>query len=110
MCQEQLRHWELLAHFAIRGTNLSETHFSSKKYFNSTVCYRFIKVIRSESPGNNAQPCVTTQLYQGSAEPGGMLLGCCWDAGAVLPSAAATSCLCYPWGPAGPTTGAAPPG
>lgn len=53
---------ELLARFAIHGTNLSEIHFRRKNIFNSTVCNHLIKVIRSESPRNNVQRCVTAEL------------------------------------------------
>ena len=64
---------ELLARFAIHGTNLSEIHFRRKNIFNSTVCNHLIKVIRSESPRNNVQRCVTAELaaaLSGQPRPG----------------------------------------
>lgn len=36
--------------------------FVEKNIFNSTVCNHLIKVIRSESPRNNVQRCVTAEL------------------------------------------------
>lgn len=64
---------ELLTRFAIHGTNLSEIHFLRKNIFNSTVCNHLIKVIRSESPRNNVQRCVTAELaaaLSGQPRPG----------------------------------------
>lgn len=47
--------------------------FIGKNIFNSTVCNHLIKVIRSESPRNNVQRCVTTELgaaLSGQPRPG----------------------------------------